>query len=211
MTDHTLMQDAHLSSIHRDTTEDQQIEQSIAAVHDFYSREETRRSASQRYAETLSNFVGRPAFLIFSVLLVLLWVGANYGLHALNQKPFDEAPFHWLQGIVAVAALLTTVAVLIKQTRIEKVSEQRDHLDLNISLLIEQKTAKVIHLLEELRRDLPNVKDRHDSDAVIMQTAMSPERVLAALDEELISQDGSVSASTASTIANKSPIPPASK
>jgi uncharacterized membrane protein len=179
----------------------EQIEESIAAVHDFYTQEEARRSASQRYAETLSNFVGRPAILIFSVVFVVLWLAANYGLHALNHKPFDEAPFHWLQGIIALAALLTTVAVLIKQTRIEKVSEQRDHLDLNISLLIEQKTAKLIHLLEELRRDLPNVKDRHDSGAIMMQTAMSPERVLAALNEELISQDGSVSTSTAPSAA----------
>jgi hypothetical protein len=51
--------------------------------------------------------------------------------------------------------------------------------------------------MEELRRDLPNVKNRNDSDAAVLQQAMSPERVLAALDEEVTSLDGSVSSSTA--------------
>lgn len=179
-------------------SEERQIEANIAAVHDFYSREEAKRSQPQRYAEILSNFVARPAFVVLIALFALAWMGANYGLLALQREPFDEAPFHWLQGIIALAALFTTAAVLIKQTRIEKLSEQRDHLDLNISLRIEQKTAKVIDLLEELRRDLPNVENRQDSGASRMQTAMSPERVLAALDEELVSPDGSVSASTAS-------------
>ena len=93
--------------------------------------------------------------------------------------------------------MLTTVVVLIKQYRVSKLSEQRDHLDLKVTLLIEQKTAKLIDLMEELRRDLPNVKDRHDSGAAVLQQPMSPERVLAALDEEVIAPDGSVSASTA--------------
>ncbi len=174
-----------------------QIGQNIAAVHDFYTREELRRSASQRHAEAMSNFVGRPAFVFVIVVFVVTWISANYGLLALARLPFDEPPFIWLQGILGLAALLTTAFVLIRQNRIAKLSEQRNHLDLKMMMLIEQKTAKLIDLMEELRRDLPNVEDRLDSSAAGMQTAMSPERVLAALDEELISSDGSVSASTA--------------
>lgn len=174
-----------------------QIGQNIAAVHDFYTREEHRRSASQRHAEAISNFVGRPAFVFVIVIFVMAWISANYGLLALARLPFDEPPFIWLQGILGLAALLTTAAVLIKQNRIAKLSEQRSHLDLKMMMLIEQKTAKLIDLMEELRRDLPNVKDRLDSGAAGMQSAMSPERVLAALDEELVSPDGSLSASTA--------------
>jgi uncharacterized membrane protein len=92
---------------------------------------------------------------------------------------------------------LTTTVVLIKQNRVARLGEQRAHLDLKVMLLIEQKSAKLIDLLEELRRDLPNVKNRHDSGAAVMQQAMSPEGVLAALDEEVTSPDGSISASTA--------------
>lgn len=174
-----------------------QIGQNIAAVHDFYTREEHKRSASQRHAESIGGFVGRPAFLIVILLLVSVWMGVNLALPAWGLPPFDAPPFFWLQGVVGLAALLTTTVVLIKQNRVAKMSEQRAHLDLKVTLLIEQKTAKLIDLMEELRRDLPNVKNRHDSGAVVMQQAMSPEGVLAALDEKVTSPDGSTSTSTA--------------
>jgi uncharacterized membrane protein len=64
-----------------------------------------------------------------------------------------------------------------------KLEEQRAHLDLKVTLLTEQKAAKMIDLLEELRRDLPNVKNRHDPEAVALQQSMNPDLVLAALDE----------------------------
>ena len=96
---------------------------------------------------------------------------------------FDPAPFFWLQGIVGLGALLTATVVLSKQNRFARLEEQRAHLDLKVNLLTEQKTAKLIDLLEELRRDLPNVKDRHDPEAAALQQSMNPELVLAALDE----------------------------
>lgn len=174
-----------------------QISQNIAAVHDFYTREEHKRSVSQRHAEGLSSVIGRPVFLVAILLFVAFWVGVNLACLAVGTTPFDAAPFFWLQGLIGLASLLTTTVVLIKQNRVSKLSEQRDHLDLKVALLIEQKTAKLIDLVEELRRDLPNVQNRHDSGAVAMQQPMSPEGVLAALDEEVIAPDGSISGSTA--------------
>ncbi len=186
-------------------TENEQIGQNIAAVHDFYTREQQKRSASQRHAENIGDYVGRPAFLVAIMLFVFVWMGASLAVPIWGIASFDEPPFHWLQGIVALAALLTTTVVLIKQNRVDKVGEQRAHLDLKVTLLIEQKTAKLITLIEELRRDLPNVKHRHDSGAIVMQEAIDPKAVLAALDEEVTSRDGSISASTAVPVAPSGP------
>ena len=174
-----------------------QISQNIAAVHDFYTREELKRSVSQRHAESISRAMGRPVFLVAILVFVAIWVGVNLVSITVGKAPFDDAPFFWLQGLIGLASLLTTTVVLIKQNRVSKLSEQREHLDLKVALLIEQKTAKLIDLVEELRRDLPNVQNRHDSGAVAMQQPMSPEGVLAALDEEVTGPDGSISVSTA--------------
>ena len=108
---------------------------------------------------------------------------ANALLRQFGIAEFDPAPFIWLQGIVGLGALLTATAVLSKQNRFAKLEEQRAHLDLKVTLLTEQKAAKLIDLLEELRRDLPNVKDRHDPEAAVLQQSMNPDLVLAALDE----------------------------
>ena len=174
-----------------------QISQNIAAVHDFYTREELKRSVSQRHAESISRAMGRPVFLVAILVFVAIWVGVNLVSITVGKAPFDDVPFFWLQGLIGLASLLTTTVVLIKQNRVSKLSEQREHLDLKVALLIEQKTAKLIDLVEELRRDLPNVQNRHDSGAVAMQQPMSPEGVLAALDEEVTGPDGSISVSTA--------------
>ena len=174
-----------------------QISQNIAAVYDFYTREELKRSVSQRHAESISRVIGRPVFLVAILVFVAIWVGVNLMSIATGMASFDAAPFYWLQGLIGLASLLTTTVVLIKQNRVSKLSEQRDHLDLKVALLIEQKTAKLIDLVEELRRDLPNVQNRQDSGAVAMQQPISPEGVLAALDEEVTGLDGSISASTA--------------
>jgi uncharacterized membrane protein len=146
-------------------------------------REERKISPSQRVLERISGFTGQPRFLAFILIFVALWVLVNVVLRKFGIAGFDPAPFFWLQGIVGLGALLTATVVLTKQNRLAKLAEQRAHLDLKVTLLTEQKTAKLIHLLEELRRDLPNVRDRHDPEATALQKAMNPDRVLAALDE----------------------------
>jgi uncharacterized membrane protein len=157
--------------------------QNIEAVLDFYTREEQKISRSQRILERISNFVGQPVFLGFILVFVAVWMMTNVVLRRLGMAEFDPPPFSWLQGIVGLGALLTATVVLTKQNRLAKLAEQRAHLDLKVTLLTEQKAAKLIDLLEELRRDLPNVSNRHDPEAAALQQSMNPDLVLAALDE----------------------------
>ncbi len=160
-----------------------QISQNIEAVLAFYTREEQKISHSQRMLERISNIIGQPVFLGFILFFVAFWILANAVLGHLGMAKFDPAPFFWLQGIVGLGALLTAAAVLTRQNRLAKLAEQRAHLDLKVTLLTEQKAAKLIDLLEELRRDLPNVRNRHDPEAAVLQQSMNPDLVLAALDE----------------------------
>jgi len=171
------------SSEMTDESESDQISQNIEAVLDFYTREDKKISHSQRILERISYFIGQPVFLGIILLVVALWVLTNVTLLQFDMEEFDPAPYFWLQGIIGLGALFNTTVVLSKQNRLAKLAEQREHLDLKVTLLTEQKVAKLIDLLEELRRDLPNVKNRHDPEAVALQKSMNPELVLAALDE----------------------------
>jgi uncharacterized membrane protein len=45
--------------------------------------------------------------------------------------------------------------------------------------------AKLIALVEELRRDLPMVRDRTDREADAMQEAVDPQAMLTALERDL--------------------------
>lgn len=159
------------------------ISQNVEAILAFYKSEEQKISRSQRLLETISGFVGRPLFLGSILLFVALWILANVFAPQLGWVEFDPPPFSWLQGILSLGALLTATVVLIKQNRLAKLEELRAHLDLQVNLLAEQKTTKLIDLMEELRRDLPMVKDRHDPEAAALQQPTDPHVVLATLDE----------------------------
>lgn len=166
-------------------TERSQITENIGAVQGFYAREELKISHSQRALEKLSWLIGQPAYLGATLVGVLVWTIGNVVMQQLGLYAFDPPPFLWLQGLVGLGALVTTTVVLIKQNRLAGLAEQRAHLDLKVTLLTEQKVAKLIDLIEELRRDLPNVENRDDPEAVALQHSMNPELVLAALDENL--------------------------
>ena len=53
-----------------------------------------------------------------------------------------------------------------------------EHLTLELAILSEQKTAKIISLLEELRVDHPDIHDRIDDEAAAMSAPTDPRSVL---------------------------------
>ena len=164
-------------------SEGDQINQNIDAIVEFYAREELKISGPQRMLERISSFNAKPVYLALIMLLAVLWMLTNRALSQLGMPQLDPAPYFWLQGVVGLGALLTATVVVSKQERFAKLAQQREHLDLKVTLLTEQKVAKLIDLLEELRRDLPNVSNRHDPGAIALQHSMNASEVLAALDE----------------------------
>ena len=143
----------------------------LAAVH---ASGEERGGSHQRAVERLTHHLGRPASLYVIVLIVLGWVTLNLTGHRLGLSPFDPPPFYWLQGLVSLSALLTTTMVLTTQNRQSRHAKQRAMFDLEINLLAERKATKIIALLEELRRDLPNVANRVDPVADAMSASVDP-------------------------------------
>jgi uncharacterized membrane protein len=131
------------------------ISQNIDGILAFYRREERKISDSQRLLEIVGGFMRRPSYLASVVSFVALWMLANALCKLLGFQPPDPPPFVWLQAIVSLGALLTATVVLITQNREARLEAQRLELELQVNLLTEQKTTKLILLLEELRRDLP--------------------------------------------------------
>ena len=159
------------------------ISENIEGVVALQRREWEATSASQLRLERVSRIVGRSAYLVGILLLSGVWILFNSISARFGVVPFDPPPFQWLELLVSFIALLTTTVVLIAQNRQTKFEQQRAHLDLQVNLLTEQKVTKVIHLIEELRRDLPMVKDRHDPQAAQMQERANTAQLVSALDE----------------------------
>ena len=167
------------------------ISQNIEGVVALQRREWDATSASQRRFERVSRFVGRPAYLAGVLVFSVAWMAFNLVCARFGLTPFDPPPFQWLEMLVSFVALVTTTVVLIAQNRQTRFEQQRAHLDLQVNLLTEQKVTKVIHLLEELRRDLPMVKDRHDPQAAGMQERADTAQLASALDQVGLTNSGS--------------------
>lgn len=161
------------------------IGQNIESILAFYEREERNVTPPQRILESIGSALGSTLGLGAIMLFVVLWLSANLFAKPLGFVAFDPPPFSWLQGIIGLSALFTTIVVLVKQNRLAKMEERRAHLELQVNLLTEQKVTKIINLIEELRRDSPMIKDRHDAEATAFQSQIDPESVLAALDDRI--------------------------
>ncbi len=160
------------------------IAQSIDAIISLHRQEAQDLPAHQKLLEQVSAFFGQPRFLYSLLAGFLCWISGSL-LTQVSLVPSFLPPFQWSQEGLDMAALLISTGVLVRQARQEKFAEQRSQLMLQLNLLSEQKLAKVIALLEELRTDLPNVINRPDLEAQAMQTAADPIEVLDALQENL--------------------------
>ncbi len=153
---------------------------SIALLHAEHHRTST---LAERIVDRLTLFVGRPIFLLALLTCALLWMMVNTAVLVGGGAPFDPPPFAWIELFLTVAALAIAVMILTSQSRADKFANLREQMTLEATLLTEQKTRKIIELLEELRRDSPGVRDRHDLEAEQMAARTDPHDVLTAIEE----------------------------
>jgi uncharacterized membrane protein len=145
----------------------------------------SRVSRHQRAIEALTRHLGRPRTLYTLVGAAIVWVLYNATAKYTGCPILDHPPFFALQGVMTGYAAIVATTVLTAQNRLNHEAERRAHLELQVILVAEQKATKIIALLEELRRDLPNVRDRRDAVADAMQQRANPADVLSALENTL--------------------------
>ena len=166
-------------------TVSEHIAQNIETMATLHAAAEGRVGRHQRAIETLTASIGRPQSLQIILASVAGWTVYNGLAPSVGAPQLDPPPYFWLQGTISLCALLVTTMVLTTQNRQGKRAAQRDHLDLQVNLVAEQKIAKLVSLLEELRRDLPSVHDRVDPIADAMTQAVDPHAVVSVLEQTL--------------------------
>jgi uncharacterized membrane protein len=171
-------------SDHDQDTVPEHVSDNIDAVLEMRAKSEGLLRRDQRAVEALTSFIGQPRSLYALLGLIVVWTSYNHA-----RSSFDPPPFFWLQGIITLYAAVMTTIILTTQNRQNKDAERHSHLELQVNLLAEQRTAKIIALLEELRRDLPNVRDRVDPVAEALQQAVPPTAVNSAIDHTMNPND----------------------
>ena len=153
------------------------IARNIADIIELENRELEGLGRAQRWLESVSRAIARPACILGIVLFVAAWIGVNLYGAPFGIPRFDPPPLPWLEGLLTVTALLATTVVLVGQARQSKLAERRAHLDLQINLLTEQKVTTLIHLIEALN---PNSDPRLSQ----LKKPTDPARLAAALKQQ---------------------------
>jgi uncharacterized membrane protein len=125
--------------------------------------------------------LGRPIVVIVLLSGIACW--AAYAA-ATTGGGIDKPAFGWLELFGTLAALVVSVLILVTQRREDQLADRRAQLILELALLADLKSSKIISLLEELRRDHPDVADRIDHETDDLATPADPKAVLAAIEEQ---------------------------
>ena len=159
------------------------IEETVQAIARLHSEHYAQATPLQKLLDTMTARAGRPSFIVAVSCVVVLWIALNVGLMVLKMPPIDAPPFGWLQGAVALGALYMTALILTTQRREDQLPSHREQLTLELGILSEQKAAKIIQLLEELRRDNPLIANRIDHEAEALSMPADPQAVLDAIKD----------------------------
>ncbi len=103
----------------------------------------------ERVAEKVGDVAGSAGFILFHLGWFALWALDNLGWVP-GLLVFDEYPFPLLALLLAMEAVILASCVLIRQNRAAELAEERSHIDLQVNLLAERETTKVIQMLDRL-------------------------------------------------------------
>ena len=138
------------------------------------------RSLGERVSGAFTRFMGSMTFVVIHLGWFAVWFTVNLG-GIPGVRPFDPFPFGILTLIVSAEGVLLAIFVLVSQNRMSRLSDQRAHLNLQVSLLAEQESTKLLQKVQEIAAHLGVEESGQDEEV----QRLSQSTHLGALAEEL--------------------------
>ena len=167
------------------------VEDTVRTIERLHAQHAANATRMQRLIDQVTAVAGRPAFIVIFTTAVFIWIGLNLVLPGFGRRALDPPPFSALQTVITALAFYVSINILASQRRADQLASRREQLTLELAIIAERKTAKIIELIEEMRRDHPELKNRVDDQAAAMAAPSDAQAVLDAIavattpDEEL--------------------------
>jgi uncharacterized membrane protein len=110
-----------------------------------------KRTLGESVADKFATFVGSWPFIIGQSVMLGLWVILNITAWVTH---WDSYPFILLNLALSFQAAYASPIIMMSQNRQARLSERRNHLDLQINLLSEQENTQILHLLRKIAERL---------------------------------------------------------
>jgi len=153
---------------------DQLTQRNIEAVRQLEEAAKEERTASDRVAEVIAKFCGSMTFVWVHVAWFGIWVLINVIPRLPHIDPF---PFTFLTLVVSLEAIFLSTFILISQNHDSKISERRNHLDLQINLLSEQENTQMLVILRAIAEKVGANLSSHDQVEALSEET-KPQRLV---------------------------------
>ncbi len=160
------------------------LDANIASMIKARRKDEAETPSSVRFADRVTRFIGSLKFLVAQTTIMGAWLAWNsVGAKALGSEPFDPYPFQALTLALSVEAIYLTALVLISQNRMSEIGERRAEVDLQINLLDEKETTRMLQIVDAIAMKV-GADVKRDAELEDLKREVTPEDVLARVEEE---------------------------
>ena len=127
-------------------------------------------------------------FIILHVIWFGSWIVWNSRFFP-GFKAFDPYPFEFLILVVSLESIFLSLFILMSQNRSSRQADQRAHLDLQVNLLSEQETTKLLQMVRALclHHGLP---EADDEEVKQMMDRTKPQALLRELNATMPPEPG---------------------
>lgn len=171
------------NSLTKYTVGDRSVEQltqrNIEVVRRLEEAANEERTASDRVARMVARFCGSMTFVWVHVIGFAGWIALNM---VPGVKHIDPFPFTFLTFMVSLEAIFLSTFILISQNQDTRISERRNHLDLQINLLSEQENTKMLTMLQAIAEKV-GAEIEPDDDVTVLAQETELEKVVAQIEQ----------------------------
>ena len=143
-----------------------------------------QRSTTARIVDASVDAVGTMPSFLLHVGVFAGWIVVNSGLIPVA-RPWDPFPFILLTMFVSMEGVILALFVLMKQNRMSRRADERDHLNLQIDLLAEKEITMMLQLQQRLMSHLGMTEFAHDSEVQQLAEETAVENLASELKQKL--------------------------
>lgn len=124
----------------------------ILAISQLERQGLSRRTAAEKFSDHVTYHAGRVWFIVLHVIWYSVWVGWNLNLFPMvgESHQFDPFPFPALTTVVSLEAIFLSLFILMSENRSNRRADERAHLDLQINLLSEHESTKLLEMVRAI-------------------------------------------------------------
>ena len=146
-----------------------------------------QRTNTEKLGDRMASFIGSLLYVGLHILLVVLWIAWNV-LPIRVLSHFDPSPFPLLDVLLAFEAILVASFILMRQSRMSRRAEERDHLMLQVLMLTEREITANLSMQREMAGAMGLHKIAADQEISELSQQTSIDEVAQIIKETLPSE-----------------------